>query len=62
MIQWSTEKPHGSIIVAKLTKDFCWKDDSYEILFYQQKLGYYYDYNGEEIPLSAIEKWALIEE
>ena len=47
MIYWRTERPKGSIIVAKLTESFTHSDHSYEILFWNV-LGYYYDYAGED--------------
>lgn len=62
MIEWRKDKPTGSIIVAKQTQDFCGSGDYYEVLYFNKKYGYYYDIAGEEIPFSAIEKWALIEE
>lgn len=60
MINWQTNKPIGAIILAKLKTEFCDIANGYEVL-YKHKQGYYYGYDGEEIPNSAIEKWALIE-
>ena len=62
MIEWRTDKPVGAIIVAKISEGFCGSNHHYEVLFYNEIGHYYYGYDGEEIPYSAIEKWALIEE
>ena len=62
MIEWSTDKPRGAKIVAKLASDFCMSDSAYDVLFLSPNGAYYYDSGGEEIPTSSIEKWALIEE
>ena len=62
MIDWKYDKPSGSIIVAKMTVDFCMNNSGYDVLFLSPNKTYYYDSDGEEVPTSAIEKWALIEE
>lgn len=62
MITYSTDKPKGeSLILAKLTMGFTLGMGGYEILAYQKQMGIYYDSAGEEIPLGAIEKYAIIE-
>ena len=61
MIEWRTDKPQGDIIVAKLAESFCDKKDYYEVLrFSSIPYPHYHDIWCEEVPYSAIEKWALI--
>lgn len=61
MIEWRTDKPQGDIIAAKIEESFCNKKNCYEVLRLASKpYPYYYDDNCEEVPYSAIEKWALI--
>lgn len=61
MIDWKRTKPEGSVIIAKLTKEFTLGNDkAYEVLYYQPALKYYYDAGGEEIPINAIECWDLL--
>lgn len=62
MIEWRTDKSSGHIIVAKLAYNFCKNNSGYDVLFLSPDGTYYYDSGGEEIPTSAIEKWALIED
>ena len=64
---WRTDKPTGPAIVAKLTDDFCFGHGRYTILYLGtvDTLGVTtkcYLEDGEEIPDSAIEKWASLEE
>ena len=64
---WRTDKPTGSTIVAKLTDDFCFGHGRYTILYLGtvKTLGATtkcYLEDGEEIPESAIEKWALLDD
>ena len=61
MIEWNTDMPQGDIIAAKIEESFCNKKDCYEVLCFASKpYPHYYDAWCEEIPYSAIEKWALI--
>ena len=61
MIEWRTDKPQGYIIVAKITESFCHAEDCYEVLHFASKpYPHYMDDGWDEIPYSAIEKWALI--
>ena len=63
---WRVDTPSEDVIVAKLTADFCGGKARYAILYLgtQKVLGgscVCYMEDGEEIPYSAIEKWALLE-
>lgn len=63
---WRTDTPTEDVIVAKLTADFCVGIGRYAILYLgtQKVLGVScvcYMEDGEEIPYSAIEKWASLE-
>lgn len=61
MIEWRNDKPQGDIILAKIAESFCGKKNCYEVLhFSSNPYPLYYDIFGEEVPYSAIEKWALI--
>ena len=60
MIEWNTDKPQGDIIVAKIVEDFCYSKDNYEVLEFTNVPYPHYILWGDEIPYSAIEKWALI--
>ena len=59
---WRTDKPTEKVIVAKLTEGFCHQKDSYAILRLANEPYQHYSEDGEEIPYSAIEKWASLEE
>ena len=66
-MNWRTNTPTEDVIVAKLTADFCGGKARYAILYLgtQEVLGgscVCYMEDGEEIPYSAIEKWASLEE
>lgn len=61
-MNWRTNKPTEKVIVAKLTEDFCHLKDSYTILRLANEPYQHYCEDGEEIPYSAIEKWASLEE
>ena len=63
---WRVDTPTEDVIVAKLTADFCGGKTRYAILYLgtQKVLGgscVCYMEDGEEIPYSAIEKWASLE-
>ena len=65
-MMWRVDTPSEDVIVAKLTADFCGGKARYAILYLgtQKVLGgscVCYMEDGEEIPYSAIEKWALLE-
>lgn len=65
-MSWRTDTPSEDVIVAKLTADFCGGTGRYAVLFLgtQKVLGgscVCYMEDGEEIPYSAIEKWASLE-
>lgn len=61
MIEWRTDKPKGDVIVAKVEESFCGNKNCYEVLHFTSKpYPHYYDILCEEVPYSAIEKWALI--
>lgn len=61
MIKWNTDMPQGDIIVVKVEEGFCYQKDCYEILHFASKpYPHYYNAWCEEVPFSAIEKWALI--
>ena len=61
MIEWRTDKPQGDVIVAQVKESFCGNKNCYEVLHFASKpYPHYYDIWCEEIPYSAIEKWALI--
>lgn len=59
--------PTEKVVIAKLSNDFCGKDDCYEILHRIAK-GYidlkhpdgYYDSFGENVPTNAITHWMKI--
>ena len=64
---WRTDRPTEPAIVAKLTDDFCCGHGRYAILYLGnvKTLGVTtkcYLEDGEEIPESAIEKWALLDD
>lgn len=59
---WRTDKPTEKVIVAKLTEDFCHIKDNYSLLYLTDKPYQHYCEYGEEIPYSAIEKWASLED
>ena len=59
---WRTDKPTADVIVAKLTKDFCHSVCYYSVLYRCDKPYVHYIEDFEEIPYSAIEKWADLEE
>lgn len=66
-MMWRSDTPSEDVIVAKLTADFCGGTGRYVVLFLgtQKVLGgscVCYMEDGEEIPYSAIEKWASLEE
>lgn len=66
-MMWRVDTPSEDVIVAKLTADFCGGTGRYTLLFLgtQKVLGgscVCYMEDGEEIPYSAIEKWASLEE
>lgn len=61
MIDWKTEEPQGRIILAKLTEDFCGVSNAYAVLYYIPLPYPHYAEDGEEVPDSAIERWATIE-
>ena len=61
MLEWTSEKPTGSIILAKLSESFSHTKSCYDVLYYSKMADCYYDEGGAEIPRSAIEKWVLIE-
>ena len=50
----------GEIILVKLTDDFCCGNGRYTVLSKNRKNGLWYDEFGEEIPVSAIEKFTII--
>ena len=70
--QWigvEDELPTEKVIIAKLSKGFCGKDNCYEILHRIAKEHIdlrhpdgYYDSCGENVPTSAITHWAPIPE
>lgn len=65
-MMWRVDTPSEDVIVAKLTADFCGGTGRYAVLFLgtQKVLGgscVCYMEDGEEIPYSAIEKWASLE-
>ena len=62
MIEWRTDKPQGNIIVAKLSEAFTHCKNAYDVLHFREKPYEHYSDEWEEVPYSAIEKWALIEE
>ena len=63
MIEWRTDKPQGNIIVAKLSEAFTYDSKNvYEVLHFYEKPYEHYSNDWGEVPYSAIEKWALIEE
>lgn len=62
MIEWRTDKPQGKIIVAKLSEAFTHYKNTYDVLYFYEKPYEHYSYVWGEVPYSAIEKWALIEE
>lgn len=61
-ISWDKGEPKGEIIIAKLSEKFSHTKSGYEVLYYSTLKGVYYDVCGEEIPYTAIEKFAVIKD
>jgi len=61
MIEWRTDKPTGSIILAKIAESFCYDKNRYAVLRFREYPYQHYSEDCDEIPYSAIEKWTLIE-
>lgn len=66
-VNWRTDKPTEDVIVAQLSADFCGGKERYAILYMGTQAhlgvvcqGYFED--GEEVPYSAIAKWASLKE
>lgn len=66
-VNWRTDKPTEDVIVAQLNADFCGGKERYAILYMGTQAhlgvvcqGYFED--GEEVPSSAIAKWASMKE
>lgn len=62
-IIWSSGTPNKRRILAMLSTSFTHTSESYpEILFARGTEGHYtyYDYSGEEVPVSATERWVEV--
>ncbi len=60
-LYWDKGEPKGRFILAKLKDDFCHSCSGYEVLYLNLQTETYYDENGDEIPINAIEKFVIIE-
>ena len=57
---WKTSKPNEDVIVAQLVETW---QSRYELLYLADApYEHYYDDNGEEVPFSAIAKWASLQD
>lgn len=59
---WRTDKPTEKVIVAQLSANFCGGKERYVVLYLTTKPYVHYHEYGEEVPCSAIEKWASLEQ
>ena len=57
---WKTSKPNEDVIVAQLVETW---QSRYELLYLADApYEHYHDDNGEEVPFSAIAKWASLQD
>lgn len=57
-MNWRTDKPTEEVIVAQLSANFCGGKERYVVLYLATKPYVHYYEDGEEVPYSAIVKWA----
>lgn len=60
-LYWDKGEPNGRFVLAKLKEDFCHSCSGYEVLYLDLQAETFYDENGDEIPINAIEKFIIIE-